>query len=202
MTPFDPIALLAMLQAFYPSVGPAAFARARRERPSYFSAGDIIGTSGDKLRLPDGRLFDCIFDTLGQNTRWQCIEVGTGPGGPDDEDPFALEAGPLVPIDLSAYPGGTPVPVFVPLVSSHLAALGATDGILYTAGNEVITHSDRGAVLDAWARTMDPAVEQLAAEGYALEALNPSLELTIANNQMGTIDANEGDYNESVPPPI
>jgi hypothetical protein len=61
VTPFDPVALLAMLQAFYPTPSGAALAQARAERPEYFAGGELFGSKGDKLRLGDGRVFDCIF---------------------------------------------------------------------------------------------------------------------------------------------
>lgn len=202
MTPFDPIALLAMLQAFYPIVGPAALARARRERPDYFSAGEIIGTSGDKLRLPDGRIFDLIFDVNGPFTRWQAIEVGTGPGGPDVDDPFALEAGPIVPIDLSAWEPTASVPVFQTLVAGHLAALGASEDILGHAAADVARSGDPGPIQDAWARTMDPAIERLAAEGFALDAADPSSELLTLAGQSSAADAHAGEFTEPAPPEI
>jgi len=202
MTPFDPIALLAMLQAFYPIVGPAALARARTERPDYFSAGQIIGTSGDKIRLADGRIFDLIFDTNGPNTRWQAIEVGTGPGA-DIDDPFALEAGPIVPIDLSAFvPPAARPPVFVPLVAGAFGELGAADVILGNAASDVAHNSDKGPLLDDWARLMDPAIERLAAEGFALDAADPTAELIVLAGQSSAADVNGAEFGEAPPPEI
>lgn len=202
MTPFDPIALLAMLQAFYPVVGPAALSRARRERPDYFSAGALIGTSGDKLRLPDGRIFDLIFDVNGPFTRWQAIDVGTGPGA-DVDDPFALEAGPLMPIDLSAWVSSGPsAPVFVPLMAGAVAELGAADVMLGTAASDVAHGSDKGPIQDDWARFIDPALEHLAAEGYALNAADPAAELVVLAGQSSAADANAGEFGEPAPPEI
>jgi hypothetical protein len=82
VTPFDPFALLSMLLAFYPAVSPAAFAQARRERPEYFAGGSIIGSKGDKLQLPDGRVFDCIFASGGplSGQRWQVLDVTNDDG--------------------------------------------------------------------------------------------------------------------------
>lgn len=57
MTPFDAIALAAMLRAFYPEPGRPALERARRERPEYFAAGRLTGVAGNVLQLPDGRVF-------------------------------------------------------------------------------------------------------------------------------------------------
>lgn len=200
MTPFDPIALLAMLQAFYDVVGPAALARARRERPDYFAAGEIIGTSGDKLRLPDGRIFDLIFDVLGVHTRWQAIEIGTGPGAPDVDDPFALEAGPLVPIDLSAFPEAAPIPVFVPFVAGALQELGASDTILGNATTRILEHSSPAPLEGAFAREIGPAETQLAAEGFALNGIDPTDVLVTADGHRHTIDAASGLYDEPPPP--
>lgn len=199
MTPFDPIALLAMLHAFYPVVGPAALARARRERPDYFASADLVGTGGDKIRLPDGRIFDCIFDVGGPNTHWQMIEVGSGPGGPVEDDPFALEPGPLVPIDLSAWPAPTFAPVFQPLVAGALAELGASGDILETAASTITEHSSPAPLLDAFARTIGPAEEQLAAEGYALDAADPSDVLAQVGGQRRRIDTETGVFDEAPP---
>jgi len=199
MTPFDPIALLAMLQAFYPVVGPAALARARRERPDYFAGGELVGSSGDKLRLLDGRIFDLIFDVLGPNTRWQAIEVGAGPGAPDVDDPFALEAGPLVPIDLSAWPDTPAPPVFTPLVAGAIQELGASGTILDDASSTIAAHSSPAAFEDAFGRTIEPAATQLAAEGYALDQADPSDVLVQTAAQSSAIDAEAGVYDE--PPP-
>lgn len=199
MTPFDPVALLAMLQAFYPVVGPAALARARAERPDYFSAGAIIGTSGDKIRLPDGRIFDLIFDTNGPHTRWQALDVGTGTGGPDVEDPFALEAGPLVPVDLSAWSFSTPGPVFESLVAGHLAQVGPLAGGLDGSLETLTLASSPRGLENAFGATIGAAVEQLAAEGYALDGIAPFDVVAAVAAAGPAIDAEAGSFDE--PPP-
>lgn len=196
MTPFDPVALLAMLQAFYPVVGPAALRTARTERAAYFAAGELIGRFEDALKLPDGRIFDCIFDVMGPHTRWQCIEVGDATNAPDD--PFALEAGPLVPIDLSAWQQDTTTPVFLPLVAARLGELGGTGAILDTAHGEIVQHSDKGPLQDAWAAHMDPAIEHLGSAGIALDQMDPSSELAFAAAQQEAIATLEADYYENV----
>jgi hypothetical protein len=101
MTPFDAVALLAMLLAFYPTVNASELARARRERPEYFAGGTLLGSKGDKLRLPDGRIFDLIQNAGGLpgQQRWQVIEPG-----PSVPEPWPLEAGPLTPIDVDRLP--------------------------------------------------------------------------------------------------
>lgn len=199
MVPFDAIALLAMLQAFYPVVGPAALAQARRERPDYFAAAVIIGTSGDKIQLADGRIFDLIFDALGPNTRWQAIEIGTGPGGPDVDDPFALEAGPLVPIDLSAFPSPASVPVFESLVAGRLWELGVHDAALQSAQDLMLLHSSSTPLEDAYARTMDHANGQLGALLGVLYLTDPVNLIAQSRAAVDTIDAEHGRVDE--PPP-
>jgi hypothetical protein len=57
MSPFDPVALTAMLRAFYPLASAADLARARRERPEYFGGGRLGGADGTLLELPDGRIY-------------------------------------------------------------------------------------------------------------------------------------------------
>jgi hypothetical protein len=200
MVPFDPVALLAMLQAFYPVVGPAALQRARRERPEYFAAGDITGSEGDKLTLPDGRIFDLIFrvnDPFGQS-RWQAIWL-TG-GGTELDDPFALEPGPLVPVDLSAYPPSTYTPTFVPLIGSALLELGASPVVLDNASAALALHSSPAAFDNDFARAMDPADAQLAAEGFALNAADPSDVLIHVGAAQKTVDIEAGVFDEPAPP--
>lgn len=200
MVDFDPVAMEAMLKAFYPIVGPAAFARARAERPAYFAGGVIIGTHGDALLLPDHRIFDCIFDVLGPHTRWQCI-LAEG-GGADPDDPWKLEPGPLVPIDLSEWAPGQPVPIFRSLVAQHLAPLGSTDAILNTAYREVLYSSDKRPLEDAYAGHMDPARVQLGAEPNALNGIDPTPEIGSLRGQGESIDAFDNEYNEYVPPDV
>jgi len=75
MTPFSPVALLTMLLTFYPDVSPAALVLARRERPDYFAGGALGGSHGDKLTLPDGTVWDLIYDVENEtgDRHWQVI---------------------------------------------------------------------------------------------------------------------------------
>lgn len=202
MTPFDPVALLAMLLAFYPIVGPAAFDRARRERPAYFAGASIIGTGRDKIRLPDGRIFDGIFDVGGPGQRWQMLEIlpGDGTGGP--EDPFRLEAGPLDPIDESAWPDPAPAPVFVPLVVDALTALGAAGGVLDRAHGavtdaaapgdlETFVGGELGTAAGTWDRSLG-----------AVAAFLPADELAAAGGQGDATLSHGGEFNEPTPGPL
>jgi hypothetical protein len=129
MTPFDPDALVAMLQAFYPVPSGAALAQARAERPAYFANGTLFGSKGDKLQLPDGRVFDCILASGGPvaGRRWQALPVTPGTG----DDPFPLEIGPLTPVDETVnYFGFGTAPTMVSIVSDQLSALDGSEGQL------------------------------------------------------------------------
>jgi hypothetical protein len=135
VTPFDATALLVMLLAFYPTVSGAELARARRERPEYFAAGVLFGTKGDKLQLPDGRVYDLIANAGGLpgSQHWQVIEPG-----PSVDDPWPLEPGPLTPIDTS----GTTTPpgertTFQTLVADAIGAIAGSDAALQSAGSRM-----------------------------------------------------------------
>jgi hypothetical protein len=135
VTPFDPFALLSMLLAFYPAVSPAAFAQARRERPEYFAGGSIIGSKGDKLQLPDGRVFDCIFASGGplSGQRWQVLDVTNATAS--GSDGFALEAGPLTPLDEQTPLASLTATSFEGIVADELSAFGDSDGLLHAAAD-------------------------------------------------------------------
>src|SRR4051812_36178944 len=122
-----------MLRAFYPEVTPANFALARSVRPEYFAGGVIFGTKGDKLRLPDGRVFDCIVNAgLSVALRsWAPQLVDPTAGGADD--PFALEEGRLTPLDEDFTLPPRDDSGFTALVAGELAALEHDDGILAQA---------------------------------------------------------------------
>jgi hypothetical protein len=160
VTPFDAVALLAMLLAFYPTVNASELARARSERPEYFAGGTLLGSKGDKLRLPDGRLFDLIQNAGGLpgTQHWQVFEPGPG-----TDDPWPLEPGPLTPID-----GGVPLSppgertTFQALVADAIGAIGGSDAVLQSAG----TRMGEGALSTAGAGGDDGAL------GDAAEALD------------------------------
>lgn len=126
VTPFNPQALLAMLLAFYPECSPANLARAWRERPEYFAGGVIIGNKGDALRLPSGEVWDLIFDVDNPSTRhWQAIRPGGGGGG--DEDPFALDPGPVDFLEPDEFPPPRFERTFETLVANGTRALSGGD---------------------------------------------------------------------------
>jgi hypothetical protein len=202
MVPFSADALLAMLLAFYPVVGPAALARARQDRPDYFASGTLIGRYGDALKLPDGRIFDLIFDVLGPGMKWQVLE-DTGDGaGSELDDPFALEEGPIVPIDESAWPEPAPVPVFGPLVADRLRELGASDEIIghaYTIASEgaAATRIENG-----FSGTIGGAEGLIGPNHAALDTMSPADELVLLGGHVGQIDNNELLFTGAPPGPV
>jgi hypothetical protein len=202
VTPFDPAALLAMLIAFYPVVSSAALQRARTERPEYFAGGTLDDRKGDKLTLPDGRVWDLIFAAGGPaaQQRWIAIDVtDAGPGAPDL---FPLEEGPLVPLDedtIGIPPSGE---TFVSLVAEELSALGATDDHLALAA-AAVAEFDGGADLEnASTELLDPAIEHHDAMRNALDTDDPADELEAAGLSRDQIDGELQRFDEPVPPDI
>ena len=138
-----------MLRSFYPIVSPAELVRAWRERPQYFAGAVIIGTSGDKIRLPDGRIFDLIYAVDGNpaDRRWQVIE----PGPAEDGGRFPLEPGPLLFVDPDQL--GTPVAgvVFESLVAGRLAQLGGVDAAIGVHEQTIVSaSSSEGFAASYW----------------------------------------------------
>jgi hypothetical protein len=70
VTPFDPVALVAMLNVFYPVVSATTLAQARAERWSYFAGGTLGGDSGTLLTLGDGRTFALITPVFASGPKW------------------------------------------------------------------------------------------------------------------------------------
>jgi hypothetical protein len=202
VTPFDPVALVAMLMAFYPIVSPATLVRARAERPEYFAGGVLLGHSGDKLQLPDGRIWDLIFAVDGPiaQRKWQALDVTNSGGGP--EDPFALEPGPLTPVDeaMELWPAiGSD---FAGLVAGHLAQFGGSEGLLDRAAADVVELQVDAALESGYAATIEPALEQHAGVRAALDADNPVDVLEQAEGHGGIIDQQSGAYDEEPPPDL
>jgi hypothetical protein len=198
VTPFDATALLAMLLTFYPIVGPAALARARSERPEYFAAGTIGGKGGDKLLLPDGRVFDLIYGVSGPSDqwRWQVVELGLGIEPPPD--PFALEPGPITPIDLSAFLPFDRAPTFAPLVARELAALPALDAGLFVARQAIAAGAAafRPGDLDA---DLGEAIDAIPGVHTLLDQAIPADELGQSQNQSTEAGATAPIYDEPLP---
>lgn len=200
MTPFDPLALLAMLQAFYPVVSAAALQQARAERPEYFAAGELFGSKGDKLRLPDGRVFDCIFAAGGPigTQRWSVIDVTNDPGAVSDG--LELEPGPLVPLDAAqAFPPFGD-PGFEAFVAGELGGLGNSDAQLDAAREGAVAFTGADELDGEFRRLMEPAVEAHATIRAALDNDDPIDVIEATNNHDGAIDAARGDYVEDPPP--
>lgn len=194
MTPFDGVALVAMLVTFYPVVSPAQLRLARNERPEYFSGGKVIGSKGDKLELPDGRVFDLIFAAGGppSGMRWQCIEAGPGDGG----DPWPLEPGPLTPIDEPAPIGTTGDTTFQQLMGGALEELGFPD-VTLAAAAQTVSELTPPAVIDA---SVDPvlsrAYEDLAGDVATGVQFDLADEIEQAGGLVGAITTTEEDHNE------
>lgn len=173
MTPFDSVALLAMLLAFYPIVSVAALQRARQERPEYFAAGVLESTSGEKLRLPDRRLFDLIFDVenvTGQR-RWQVSLIDESGAG--DADPFALEAGPLTPIDVARFAPRLVAPAFTPLAGAAAAELAGVGLVLDRAHGQLL-ELPAPATLEGAFRGVDDAAAAVPGLAAELDLATPA----------------------------
>jgi hypothetical protein len=189
-----------MLLTFYPDVSAAAFARARRERPEYFSGGTIVGSHGDKLRLPDSHIWDCIFDVenaTGQR-HWQCIDVSDGGGTGDPV--FALEPGPLTPIDETQWPKPTPQPVFLPIVVDALDGLAGSDTVLGSAASTIAEASSGAAFDAAVSGAIDDGDGQRGAQLGAALGATPDDVLDSTTGSGGTIAGGEGDAEFAAPP--
>jgi len=200
MTPFHPTALLAMLLTFYPLVNVAELQRARRERPDYFAGGTLFGSTGEKLRLPDGRVFDLIFDASNVDParrRWQVILPGPGTA---DDAAFPLEAGPFTPIDADAWPAPHAAPVFVPLVAAAYASLGDADGLFGTAASSLTAASAPAALTTVFESTIGAAERKISSSQSALTAADPTDVILAAGGVVPVLNAHEGEFSEPAPP--
>jgi hypothetical protein len=199
VTPFDGVALLAMLLSFYPVVSGSELARARRERPEYFAGGTLGGSKGDKLFLPDTRVFDLIQNAGGLpgQQHWQVIEVG--PGG--DDIPWPLEAGPLTPLDdvTPSSPGN--VRAFEARVATALGDLGPSEAVLGQVEQQLVAGADRAQQLDNGAGELDDvdrAVEEIHHTRSADELADI---ISQADGVDRAIDTTVSDYDEAPPEP-
>jgi hypothetical protein len=192
VTPFDPVALVVMLVTFYPIVSRRELARARFERPDYFAGGVLFGTHGDKLRLPDGRIFDLIFNVdnaPGEPPRWQCIEPG-----PASDEPWPLEPGPLTPLDPELPPFPSFEPFFEPLVSAAIGAMGDPDLHLGVAQAALVETAQEERVPNAYEDQIEPAARALAAQLASVDALDPSGLITASDGHTSVIDDRASSY--------
>ena len=186
MTPFDPVALHAMLDAFYPTVSAAHLARARSERPEYFAGGVLFGSKGDKLKLPDGREFDLIFAAGGYvgQQRWQVIPAG--PGG--TADGLVDEPGALVPIDVDALPMFPAPASFESLALAAIDDLNREGNIIDDKEADMRERSSTSAVDDSGTAELDQARASFEDEYRALADVDPADGITHANGMPLTID--------------
>lgn len=202
MTPFDPVALVVMLLTFYPVVSVPALQLARAERPEYFAGGVLGGSKGEKLTLPDGRVFDLIYAAGGPPSamRWQAIDVTDGGGG--DADPWPLEDGPLTPLEETFVFPPRQDGRFESLVTRELEALGGADDVLQRAA-QAVTELDGGAAIDAAdARWLAPAREAHDRTRRAIEADDPGAELEAAQSTDSHVTATAAEYDEDEPSDI
>jgi len=191
-----------MLNAFYPVVTPANFALARAVRPEYFAAGVIFGSKGDKLRLPDGREWDCIVNAGLDVSRRSWSAQLIDPTAVGTDDPFALTEGPLVPLDAEfTFPPRDPT-AFSSLVAGELAPLEHDDGILAAAAQPAVEFTGAQDLDDSFAREIDQADEAHAATLAALDADPISDVLEASAGGATVIETTTGDYNEPEPPDI
>ncbi len=195
MTPFDPWALLAMLLAFYPTPSAAALRQARAERPEYFAGGLIIGSKGDKLELPDGRVWDLIYAAGGLpgDQRWQVLEVTGDAGG----DGWGLEPGPLTPIDTTVFPASGAVPVLERLWGQTWAALGNPDAGILRMRADVASIADTAPLEASYAADVGGAAGAVDQQLAALWQIDPWSVIRATGEQGDTI----GNEREQYPDP-
>jgi hypothetical protein len=202
VTPFDSDALLAMLLAFYPKPSGASLRRARAERPEYFAGGTLIGSSSTHLQLPDGRIFDLVFDEGSARARWQVLYDDPNDPGGDDGDPFALEQGPLDFVDetIVIFPDVTDP--FEGLVSDALRPLSGADGVL-DAVSEAAKAADGSADLDgSYAALVEPAARAHEVIRVALDGDEFSDELRAADDQSNVPPIASTELDEPPPPDV
>lgn len=192
MTPFDPIALLAMLRAFYPSPSAAALERARRERPEYFAGGEIVSTGRDKIRLPDGRVFDLIYDVdgLAGGPAWQVIEPGTG----GDPDAIVLEPGPLVPIDVDDTVPPILATGFAEFAGPHLGELGHHERAIEAPQNILAGAANPDGLHATYDHELAPGGNALDNHLRTIGELDPSQERSNTSGLEGRIGDIQRDY--------
>ncbi len=189
---FDPGAIVAMLRAFYPDVSPAALRRARSERPEYFAGGTIIGTHGDALRLPDGDVWDLIFDVDNPATRrWQAIRPGGVAG--DADDPFRVAMGPLTFLEPDDFPRPEFARTFESLVGGRVAAIAGADGAIAGAVDVITAAADPGGLDADTERTLAAAGRETAAQLDSWHVVDPSDVLASAGELEGVTYLREAD---------
>jgi hypothetical protein len=127
MATFDPGATLAMLQSLYPVPTGASLAQAMIEQPQYFAGAVQIGRFGDAIRLPDGAVWDLIFDVGGPSARWQAIVPG--PSGASGDAAYPLEPGPFDGLAPFTLPDPRADHTFEQLLGGALLEMGDVGGV-------------------------------------------------------------------------
>jgi len=261
VTPFDPAALVAVLSAFYPTVDVATLAQARRARPGVFAGGALVG-DGDRLQLPDGRVFLLIWqgawtavgDTpdpaaagvwdanriagffltyglvvpesviqqwLGYWRLWgwkdpgyflmrlshaqELVDAGLATALPADPggDAFALEDGPLAPIDDSVnFFGFGTAPTMESIVSDQLAPLDGSEPQLDTVQGTVAQFdpAGAGAALDDGTLEAAGAAHAGTVAAFTGDSIDDVAGAT-DGQRAGATDT-RGTYDENPPPPV
>lgn len=197
MTPFDADALRVMLQAFYPIVSAGALRRAKRDRPEYFAAGTLVGSKGDKLQLPDGRIFDCIAGASGPNPTWWVGDVTNAPAAPPELWP--LEDGPLVPLDEEALGEVVPRSTFEDLATSAYQELVGADEAIGTHAATLTASADSAAVLDGFDQALRDAGGGLADDVGRVGAIDPAAILVAHDDAGHTVTGAEIDWDTLEP---
>lgn len=169
MGPFDPVALVVMLETFYPRVTRANLERAYEERREYFGGGRLIGRLSDALLLPDARIFDIVFAAWTPRSKWQALDVTHAE--PSEPDEFALEPGPLEYVDVDRVFVRDGTETFEAAAGAALVELGASEAHYDQAINELAAAVDQGEIDAEYDETVGGAAERLAADVTAVEEL-------------------------------
>lgn len=128
---------------------------------------------------------------------WVAVIRTEVPGGAPD--PFALEPGPVDPLDEEAFPPPTPREIFGPLVDDAVAQLGDTDGVLLVASNTVAEESSPDPVANAYAEHIDGAWAAIGEHEQRLNDADPSTLIDTTNSHDSVIAVNDANYDQ--PPP-
>lgn len=198
---FDAYALYVMLRAFYPNASAAALAQAFAERPQYFGGGSIGGPAGDWLTLPDGRVFDLVYDEAGAagGPTWYV----SNPGGSGNPDAIELAPGPLT---LLVEQWILPPPIagdFREFIAPHLAGIDGHERALEVRQGELSGGADPSSVHAIYDAHLAPGVTALDAHVRAFADLDPSEVNQNTGGLGGAIHDAQNDYPdpESTAPP-
>jgi hypothetical protein len=199
LAPFDPGAALAVLVRYTPPSG-ANLLHALADRPDVFAGAVPIGHGGDKIQLPDGAIWDCIYNVDGPPSarRWQMLYIDPN-APPPPPDPFALERGPLDFIDETMPIGPLGGPSFETIAAGILEPLNGADDVL-AGGAATIADLDVGAGLDDGSdSSLSDAMDGNAATRAAIDNDNPADVIDATNNHSAEISSGQHDY---VEPPV